>query len=94
MRRGGGMRPSWTSVRNLLAETPIAVAASASPRPNTTGKYGMMSARAVTRFIILHDEFNDNFGSASLSLGRCWLLSALDLSHFYWGFENFSSKLE
>jgi hypothetical protein len=42
-------------MRNLLAETPIAAAASISPRPNTTGKSGNMSIRAVARFMI-HTE--------------------------------------
>jgi hypothetical protein len=36
----------------LLAETPIAVAASISPRPNTTGKSGNMSIREGARFMI------------------------------------------
>ena len=36
----------------MLAETPIAAAASISPRPNTTGKSGNMSIREGARFII------------------------------------------
>ncbi len=36
----------------MLAETPIAAAASISPRPNTTGKNGNMSIREVARFMV------------------------------------------
>ena len=46
------MRPSSTRLRNLLAEMPIAAAASTSPSPNTTGKYGNMSTRVVVRLIV------------------------------------------
>ena len=36
-----------------LAETPIAAAASISPRPNTTGKSGNMSIREGARLMVL-----------------------------------------
>lgn len=42
-------------MRNLLAETPIAAAASISPRPNTTGKNGNMSIRKGAPFMV-HTE--------------------------------------
>ena len=45
------MRFSLTSVRNLLADTPIAAAASTSPSPNTTGK-NVMSECTLVRLIV------------------------------------------
>ena len=50
-RRGEGMRFSLTSVRNLLADTPIAAAASTSPSPNTTDK-NVMSECTLVRLIV------------------------------------------
>ena len=47
-RLGEGIRLSLTSVRNLLAEMPMAVAASNSPRPNTIGKNGITLRRVVS----------------------------------------------
>jgi hypothetical protein len=49
---GEGIRLSPTSDRNLLAEIPMAAAASISGSPNTTGNSGITSRRVVGLAII------------------------------------------